>query len=53
MYDFTKKGATEYFNAETGEITNIHSEAMKWYRDGDSVEVTSPSKPNLTVIWVH
>lgn len=41
----------EYFNENTGEITEAHRDAVQWYRDGDAVTVLLNGK--AAVRWVH
>ena len=39
-----------YLNRSTGEITEDHTAAVLWYRDGDEVEVWHNGR--LAVVWV-
>lgn len=38
-----------YMNRSTGEITESHSDAVQWYRDGAEVEVWHNNR--LAVVW--
>lgn len=41
----------EYMNAQTGEITESHREAMTWYRSGATVEILVNGERKAA--WVH
>lgn len=40
-----------YRNAQTGEITESHKDAMTWYRSGATVEIIVNDKVKAS--WVH
>ena len=40
----------EYVNRSTGEVTESHSEAMEWYREGDEVEIYVNG--HFAIAWV-
>ena len=39
-----------YLNRSTGEISESHAEAMKWYRAGNEVEIWLNNK--MVLAWV-
>lgn len=41
----------EYLNAETGEITENHKQAVEWYRMGDAVTVLLNGRAAAS--WEH
>lgn len=41
----------EYMDIETGEITEIHSEAVLWYRTGSDIDVLLNGV--RVALWVH
>lgn len=51
------KNSPEYVNLTTGEVTDNHATAMKWYRGGDEISLQSYSEVLGATVerlrWVH
>ena len=51
------KNPVMYMNCETGEVTEIHAEAMAWYREGIEVALMQYSEVLGETVermrWVH